>query len=353
MQSINLPVILKDKELISPGIWNDNEYSEEEIRTGFAKTNWSDKDTISLWLNHDDKNADAFIGYVRNIRLIDGAKVRGDLELWDERIALKLTKAKAKFGVSVKIKGDEDKKTGKMKNFSFENFSVVTNPACKTAYINLQENGAIETYLISQEWIDNHNNEKEVKKMEEEVKEEVKEKVVEEVKEVSEEKVEEEKPEEVKEVEKSEEQKEELSDGDLTNMYVEMDEHELSAFSAFVKDYLKKHEGASIKDAAKAWKDKKEMDDKLGELSEAELLSEINKRMEILKKKKKEPEKEPEKEDEKLAQVDKRLSEIEEKMKSPKSKTVRALSSETPVEEYSSDKFISFLNNLHSPYKVK
>jgi len=353
MQSINLPIIIKDKELISPGIWNDNEYSEEEIRTAFAQTNWSDKDTISLWLNHDDKNADAFVGYVRNIRLVDGAKLKGDLELWDERIALKLTKAKAKFGVSVKIKGEEDKKTGKMKNFSFENFSVVTNPACKTAYINLQENGAVETYLISQDWIDNHIIEKEVKKMEEKVKEEIVEEIKEEVKEVPEEKVEEvkeEKSEEVKE-EKSEEQKEELSDGDLTKMYVEMEEHELSAFSAFVKDYLKKHEGASVKDAAKAWKSKKEMNDELEKLSEAELLSEINKRMEILKKKK--MSEEPEKEDEKLAQVDKRLSEIETKLKAPKSKTVRALSSEAPIEEYSNDKMSKFLNNLHSPYRVK
>ena len=153
MAQKSLPVLVPDRLLISPGIWNDNEYSAEEISEGFTRTDWGNKDKISLWLNHDDRNTSAFVGYVRNPRLEEGGKVFGDLEIWDEQTATILTEAMAKFGISAKIAGKENKKTGKMSDFTFENFSVVTTPACEEAYINLskKENDTVSKYLISSE----------------------------------------------------------------------------------------------------------------------------------------------------------------------------------------------------------
>ena len=148
-----LPVIIPDRLLISPGVWNENEYTAKEISDAFGRTQWSDKQKISLWLNHDDKNTAAFVGYVRNPRLASEGRVFGDLEIWDEKLATLLTEAMAKFGISAKIKGEEDPETGKMKNFSFENFSVVTVPACDEAYINLSKeeksDKLVSKYLMS------------------------------------------------------------------------------------------------------------------------------------------------------------------------------------------------------------
>jgi len=149
MVDISLPVIIPDRLLISPGNWNDNEYSAQELSDAFAKTKWEDKSKISLWLNHDDGDANAFVGYVKNPKLASKGRIFGDLELWDEKTAMILTQAMAKFGVSAKIKGNEDKKTGKMENFTFENFSIVTVPACSDAYINLSKEKQISKYLTA------------------------------------------------------------------------------------------------------------------------------------------------------------------------------------------------------------
>jgi len=153
VESITLPVVVLNRLLISAGTWNGNEYSAKEIGEGFARTNWSDKDKISLWLNHDDKNTAAFVGYVKNPTLASEGRVFGDLEIWDEKTAILLTQAMAKFGVSAKIKGEEDKR-GKMNNFTFENFSIVTVPACSEAYINLSKQEKTSKYLISDADID-------------------------------------------------------------------------------------------------------------------------------------------------------------------------------------------------------
>ena len=144
-----LPIIIEDKLLISPGVWNDNEYTAKEISEAFAKTKWDDKEKASLWLNHDDTNTAAFVGYVKNPKLVADGKVYGDLEIWDQKLALVLTQAMAKFGISAKIKGEEDQESGKMKNFTFENFSVVTTPADSEAYINLSKKEEVNGNLVS------------------------------------------------------------------------------------------------------------------------------------------------------------------------------------------------------------
>jgi len=152
VEQISLPVIIPEKLLISPGVWNDNTYTALELGDAFARTDWQNKEKISLWLNHDDSNTSAFVGYVKNPKLASQGRVFGDLEIWDEKTAVLLTQAMAKFGISAKIMGEENK-SGKMQNFTFENFSIVTVPACSDAYINLskKEDGKNSKYLINKE----------------------------------------------------------------------------------------------------------------------------------------------------------------------------------------------------------
>lgn len=310
VEKIELPVVIPQRLLISPGIWNDNEYSANEISEGFGRTNWSDKDKISLWLNHDDRNTSAFVGYVKNPTLASEGRVFGDLEIWDEKTAILLTQAMAKFGVSAKIKGEEDKK-GKMRNFTFENFSVVTVPACSEAYINLSkketEEKLVSKYLLSNAEIDEmlgtDEDEAEDKSlsniderglkidnMAEEVKKE--EEVVEEKEEVTEEVT-------------------ELSEKDMLKSLCEKFDKLVSLLS------------------------KKELSEDEEETEEVEEKAEETEEVVVENKENKE-----------LIEVKKELAEIKEKLNAPKSKTVRNLSSNNVGDaNYSIDEFCNLLKS--------
>ena len=308
VDKISLPVVIPQRLLISPGVWNNNEYSAKEIGEGFARTEWANKDKISLWLNHDDRNTSAFVGYVKNPTLASEGRVFGDLEIWDEKTAILLTQAMAKFGVSAKIKGEEDKK-GKMMNFTFENFSVVTVPACSEAYINLSKKEEKEEltskYLINilenEDKLDSHTVERglEIDNMAEE--EEKKEEVVEE------------KAEEVEEVE------EELSEKDMLKSLCEKFDKLVNLLS------------------------KKELSEEDEEAEDEE--EKIDPEGDVLLPKEEEPTEEVVVENKELTAVKKELAEIKEKLNAPKSKTVRNLSSNTVGEnaKYNLDEFCELL----------
>jgi len=294
MGNIELPVMIPNKLLISPGIWNDNEYSAKEIEEGFMKTNWNDKAKISLWLNHDDRNTAAFVGYVRNPTLASEGRIFGDLELWDEKTAVLLTEAMAKFGISAKLKGEEDKK-GKMKNFTFENFSIVTTPACSEAYINLSQKE--EEIKITSKYLKNEN--LEILKKEEFT---------------------------TQRNERGSEEMEKL-------------EKEANKIEAGESKEL------SEKEMLKALSEKF---DKLLELLKGEIES---------SEPESEPEEELSKkevsESKELELVKKELAEIKEKLNAPKSKTVRNLSSNTITgnEQYNENVFCDFLKEVDKPMK--
>jgi hypothetical protein len=156
LESICIPHVIKNKALLTPGNWNGYDFSKEAIATGFKLTDWNDKKNYELIKDHADKplSVDAFLGYVKNAHLsligekdgdgldiMEGSLV-GDLEIWDKDMIIKLAMAKAKFGVSAKVKGYEDGTSFMIQ--SFNNFSVVDNPACKNAYINLGEGEKIK-----------------------------------------------------------------------------------------------------------------------------------------------------------------------------------------------------------------
>lgn len=137
------PLIVKDVILMSPGEWNGWRYDPDELKKAFASTNWQDEHITSLFLDHPENPANAakdWIGRVKNPRQMPDGTVKGDLEIWDEDIAMKLTKAKANFGVSPRVIGNEDLETKSFLDFYFDNFCIVAKPAQSTAVLHLSKN---------------------------------------------------------------------------------------------------------------------------------------------------------------------------------------------------------------------
>jgi len=140
-QPILKPVILKNILILSPGRWNDVDYTELEIQKAFNNTDWNDRKFTSLYLDHQDtkeRGVGNWVGYIKNQRMENSSLV-GDLEIWNPMIGAFLAQAKAKFGISATLAGRENKQMSKMEDFHFESFSIVTDPACKPAMINLDK----------------------------------------------------------------------------------------------------------------------------------------------------------------------------------------------------------------------
>jgi len=140
-----LPFVLKDKELMDAGVWNNARYSPQAVELIYNNTNWNIKENADLFADHQDGRTRDWIGRVTNHHYSNG-KVFGDLEVYDLDMALKLALGSPRWGVSPRVKGKQigmDVVMG-----SFENFSLVINPAVKTAYINNSEKGTIETSTV-------------------------------------------------------------------------------------------------------------------------------------------------------------------------------------------------------------
>jgi len=297
------PVSIPDVLLICPGNWNEVDYTGKELKKAFELTDWEDKSNTHLYLDHQDtqkRGVGNWAGYVKNIRLI-GNDLYGDLELWNLQMATYLKAAKAKFGISATLKGMYNEKSNTMENFRYESFSIVTEPACAPAYINLSKEkelnanekeisvtlGKLDLSLTQLKGGLKNNMLKEEKKLEEESKEEPVEEVKEEPKEESESK---EAPEEKKE--EVEEEKSDLSANGLKELSTKVDAltEKLSAFvSAFEKSL--------------------QSEEKVEEAPKEEAKEEVVE----------------EKEDE-LAKVQKELAALQEKVNAPVSKTLSSSS---------------------------
>jgi len=140
------PILIQDVLLICPGKWNEVEYTKDELKKAFLNTDWNNKSNTHLYLDHQDtqkRGVGNWAGFVKNVRLI-GSDLYGDLELWNLQMATYLKAAKAKFGISATLKGLYNEKSNKMENFRYESFSIVTEPACSPAYINLSKDKDLE-----------------------------------------------------------------------------------------------------------------------------------------------------------------------------------------------------------------
>jgi len=337
VDKISLPVIIPEKLLISPGVWNGNEYTAMELGGAFARTDWTNKEKISLWLNHDDTNTGAFVGYVKNPKLASRGRVFGDLEIWDEKTAILLTQAMAKFGVSAKIMGLENKK-GKMQDFTFENFSIVTIPACAEAYINLskkeegESDGVITSkYLLSKDEIEaikkdskssSDKIERRLKKME---------------------RLQEEKKEEIVEDKKEEEVTKEPEEKELSSKIDGLAEK----FDKLIAMLSKKFDKKELEEEPKEEEKKEETPAEEKTIDpEGEVL--------LPKEEEKTEEVEKEVENKELTAVKKELADIKAKLSAPKSKTVKNLSSNNVGmnEKYDANIFCDFIHTVNRPVRI-
>jgi hypothetical protein len=146
LEDVKIPYIRKNQVLMSPGVWNNFFYSADSLKDAFVRTDWSKKENRALFLDHMDRSSREWIGEVINIRM-ENDSILGDLIVVDKPTAIKLEYG-AKMGISPKVTGHEDSNT--MVDFMFDNFSVVINPAVKTAYINNSEVNKMTDPIIGQ-----------------------------------------------------------------------------------------------------------------------------------------------------------------------------------------------------------
>lgn len=141
--SLEKPIIIEDVVLLCPGVWvgEDNrptEYTAEQIKSGFQNTDW---ENMNLFLDHKDTKSSAvsaWVGFVRNVRIL-GDELMGDLEIWHPLISLFIKKAKARFGVSATMQGEEKINnmggTSEYIIHSFRSMSLVDEPGCKISWL--------------------------------------------------------------------------------------------------------------------------------------------------------------------------------------------------------------------------
>jgi hypothetical protein len=135
-ERVSVPYRVENVTLISPGEWNDLVWTETAIENAVNETEFMNEDeprNAALYLDHKDRQVDAYAGRVENVRMRNGEAV-GDLVVTDKQTAMHLEFG-AQFGISPKADGFVDD-SQEMEDFTFENFSVVINPAVKTTWLN-------------------------------------------------------------------------------------------------------------------------------------------------------------------------------------------------------------------------
>src|SRR3990167_6430054 len=126
-------LVLKNRILMTPGMWNENYYDAVELKAAFQRSNWNEKETVSLFSDHKDNSSQTWIGDVKNVKML-GDNLVGDIFIVDPIEASKVAYG-AQFGISPKFLGDvrPDKS---VKNLLYKNFSLVFEPACKNTFLN-------------------------------------------------------------------------------------------------------------------------------------------------------------------------------------------------------------------------
>ena len=149
-------LIIKNQLLLGPGIWNGKKFTSEQIQKGMSLTKWADIGKRSIIYGHrvdGDASPDQWLGFhtipTYMTKEKDGVKNEGmyaDLHFYDENIARKIAYGGAKAGVSERLEFRDGYEGVQIDGFL--NLSVVDNPACKLAYLNLSDEGDIHTAEI-------------------------------------------------------------------------------------------------------------------------------------------------------------------------------------------------------------
>lgn len=127
--------IIKRATLMSAGKWNNNNYTADEIKKAFESTDWNYPNNRYLYLEHQDGGVGAWIGEVVK-PYFDNDSLYGDIVIHDPIWSAKMKNGKPRFGISPRLRGNVNDKDNTVKDFLFENFSLVQNPAVKTTFFN-------------------------------------------------------------------------------------------------------------------------------------------------------------------------------------------------------------------------
>ena len=162
---VELPYVVKDVILFSPGKHNNAVYTEEAIKRAFYNTQWTPR-TLSLYHGHKDEFAvnpltgekdlwvgaeiDDWCGYVKNIRLEKGGIIKGDLEIWDLNTAIKLMGG-ADVGISPRGRAKYEPGTNVVTDMIIENWALTVNPANKATYFNSAHPSDFYAFAMSEE----------------------------------------------------------------------------------------------------------------------------------------------------------------------------------------------------------
>ena len=137
-------LVMKHAVLMSQGNWNKYYYSKAEIEKGIRNTDWNTRENSYIYLEHNDGGVGDWIGDVKNFSM-EGDTLYGDLHIHNPIWATSLRNGKPHFGISPKVLGTLYKDEGNaVKDLLFKNFSLVLNPAVKTAYLNNSANLVME-----------------------------------------------------------------------------------------------------------------------------------------------------------------------------------------------------------------
>jgi len=338
---VPIPFVIKNRKLMSEGKWNDFYYPASAIKKAYNNTDWSDKRVVALYLNHSDSDVASWVGEIKNHKQV-GSDLYGDLYIYDPNLAIKLAYGKPKFGISPKVRGDAQDKT--IKDFVYENFSIVVNPAVKTTYLNRDNKKLYGGIYINQE--------EPTMPEEEEKKEEPKQeqpKEAEQKPEQAEEPAKEEKPAEEQKAEETTEtmakKKKEYPYPEKMKKkdkypYPEADiKAKMSEYTDYIKKYIKENPKADFADAAEAWKKKK----KLNEMSEDDLIKALEEALVNLKKKKyPEPEEGGKKLSEVVQTMSEKIKKLEDKLAEPDRAVIKAELSEKGPKNWD-ESFLTYL----------
>ncbi len=135
--------VIKDRTILAPGFWNGRNYSREEIVKCFNNTDWSDPDVMSLIADHKDDDAKGrpltlrdWLGFTSNQYLTEDGRIKADLNICNQTLALQLIDGRAPFGISPFVYGKYDPVSKSQMDFIIKNNAIVVEPACKESYIN-------------------------------------------------------------------------------------------------------------------------------------------------------------------------------------------------------------------------
>ena len=140
-------LIIKNQPIVTPGEYYGINLSEHDIREHIRLTNWSDPYNSALIFGHKTNTNDEWLGnpspedWVGNYTVPEFKSIGvpkpgaySDINIYDSDLAAKLAYGNVKCGVSVALD---------LQHKGFKNLSIIDNPACKLAFLNLSkdENG--------------------------------------------------------------------------------------------------------------------------------------------------------------------------------------------------------------------